>query len=205
MAALVEIESISIYYQNAIRMASSKSIARERTGWCASDDLYVLDERMGSRAAMRACCGAGVKHMLTARAMTYDFWYHMTRPRRTALADRMRDGSGGAAQFAISMISRKACAIFVATSSGEPPMNVFVCAVVRTAIGRTFRGDHVELWLGDNGVRAEVRRPSATVERSVIGGRSSRVAWRGRRGETARSCRTHGRATKAMWRAVQES
>jgi multiple sugar transport system ATP-binding protein len=77
--------------------------------------------------------------------------------------------------------------LYVATFIGEPPMNVFDAAVIRTGDRTAFELDHGPRFVfGDNELGPEVRQAIGNRRRTVIGVRPHRVVLGGGCGETAR-------------------
>lgn len=152
-------------------------------------DLYVLDEPMGQlEPQLRAVLRGRLKRLLKDRAMTSIFVTH-DQTEANALADRIAVmESGVLQQFANQHdLKERPANLYVATFIGEPPMNVFDAAVVRTDDRTTFELDHgPSFGFGDNELGPEVRQAIGNRRRIVIGIRPHRIALGGGCGETAR-------------------
>jgi multiple sugar transport system ATP-binding protein len=188
MAALVEIESILDRYPNSIsggqqqRASLARALVRDA-------DLYVLDEPMGQlEPRLRAVLRGRLKRLLKDRAMTSIFVTH-DQTEANALADRIAVMEGGVLQQFANQhdLKERPANLYVATFIGEPPMNVFDAAVVRTDDRTTFELDHGPSFdFGDNELGPEVRQAIGNRRKIVIGVRPHRVALGGGCGETAR-------------------
>ena len=188
MAALVEIESILDRYPNSIsggqqqRASLARALVRDA-------DLYVLDEPMGQlEPQLRSVLRGRLKRLLKDRAMTSIFVTH-DQTEANALADRIAVMEGGVLQQFANQhdLKERPANLYVATFIGEPPMNVFDAAVVRSDDRTTFELDHgPSFGFGDNELGPEVRQAIGNRRRIVIGVRPHRVALGGGCGKTAR-------------------
>jgi multiple sugar transport system ATP-binding protein len=188
MAALVEIESILDRRPNSIsggqqqRASLARALVRDA-------DLYVLDEPMGQlEPRLRAVLRGRLKRLLKDRAMTSIFVTH-DQTEANALADRVAVMEGGVLQQFANQhdLKERPANLYVATFIGEPPMNVFDAAVIRTGDRTAFELDHGPRFVfGDNELGPEVRQAIGNRRRTVIGVRPHRVVLGGGCGETAR-------------------
>jgi multiple sugar transport system ATP-binding protein len=188
MAALVEIESILDRYPSSIsggqqqRASLARALVRDA-------DLYVLDEPMGQlEPRLRAVLRGRLKRLLKDRAMTSIFVTH-DQTEANALADRVAVMEGGVLQQFANQhdLKERPANLYVATFIGEPPMNVFDAAVIRTGDRTAFELDHGPRFVfGDNELGPEVRQAIGNRRRTVIGVRPHRVVLGGGCGETAR-------------------
>jgi multiple sugar transport system ATP-binding protein len=188
MAALVEIESILDRRPNSIsggqqqRASLARALVRDA-------DLYVLDEPMGQlEPRLRAVLRGRLKRLLKDRAMTSIFVTH-DQTEANALADRVAVMEGGVLQQFANQhdLKERPANLYVATFIGEPPMNVFDAAVIRTGDRTAFELDHGPRFVfGDNELGPEVRQGIGNRRRTVIGVRPHRVVLGGGCGETAR-------------------
>ena len=188
MAALVEIESILDRRPNSIsggqqqRASLARALVRDA-------DLYVLDEPMGQlEPRLRAVLRGRLKRLLKDRAMTSIFVTH-DQTEANALADRVAVMEGGVLQQFANQhdLKERPANLYVATFIGEPPMNVFDAAVIRTGDRTAFELDHGPRFVfGDNELGPEVRQAIGDRRRTVIGVRPHRVVLGGGCGETAR-------------------
>jgi len=188
IAALVEIEPILDRYPNAISGGQQQraSLARALVRDAA---LYVLDEPMGQlEPQLRAVLRGRLKRLLKDRGMTSIFVTH-DQTEANALADRIAVMEGGILQQFAGQhdLKERPANLYVATFIGEPPMNVFDAAVVRTDDRTIFElDDGPSFGFGDNELGPEVRQAIGGRRKIVIGVRPHRIMLGHGCGETAR-------------------
>src|ERR1700704_1500823 len=188
IAQLVEIDDILESFPRSISGGQQQRASLARA-LVRRADLYLLDEPMGQlEPQLRAVLRGRLKSLLVERRMTSIFVTH-DQTEANALADRIAVMEGGVLQQFASQhdLKERPANLYVATFIGEPPMNVFDAAVVRTGDRTTFELDHgPSFGFGDNEFGPEVRQAIGNRRKIVIGVRPHRVALGGGCGETAR-------------------
>jgi multiple sugar transport system ATP-binding protein len=130
VAGLLEIDAILDRYPSSISGGQQQRASLARA-LVRRADLYLLDEPMGQlEPQLRAVLRGRLKSLLVERRMTSIFVTH-DQTEANALADRIAVMEGGVLQqFANQQeLKDRPANLFVATFIGEPPMNVFDCAM----------------------------------------------------------------------------
>ena len=130
IAAMLQIETILDRYPSSISGGQQQRASLARA-LVRRADLYLLDEPMGQlEPQLRSVLRGRLKSLLVERGMTSIFVTH-DQTEANALADRIAVMEGGVLQQFASQkeLKDRPANLFVATFIGEPPMNVFDCAV----------------------------------------------------------------------------